>query len=92
LSLVVVCRSAKEPLSSPEWKLGYNCSVCNHPLQVGPGGRSAIAAGAKPFCTPFGLDFAKSLKPEELAGTMWTPEALKNLQRRIANARNSENN
>lgn len=54
--MVIVCRSAKESLA-PGAALGYQCAICQEPLQLTPGGKEHLesTAGAELLCNPCGL-------------------------------------
>ena len=61
---VVILRRARDPLLQ-DYRLGYNCSVCQEPLQVSPAGVQAIAGGAVIVCNTCGFELAQRFLQED---------------------------
>jgi len=69
--MVIVCRSAKESLS-PGALLGFECAICNEPLQITPDGKACYESmgGAELLCNPCGLLYVQIADESgRLAGT-----------------------
>jgi DNA-directed RNA polymerase subunit RPC12/RpoP len=90
--LIVVCKTARDPLRHERMTLGYKCALCEEPLQVSPTALDAIKAGGRALCNPCGIRLVKETPVEELAGFGLSEEALAQLDERIAKMRAAKDN
>jgi hypothetical protein len=81
---VIVCRSARES-RTPGALVGYECAICQEPLQITPSGKATLESsgpGTDTLCNECGLLYAQIADGAgRLAATEMGPEAKAQLDR-----------